>query len=81
MRGREVFWMRFLTGLFPERMRPYAGRIIMTAFGFLIAVLFLTLGFWRTLLILILSVAGYLLGKWEDGALDIERLPIPSRWK
>lgn len=73
--------MRFIARFLPDSMKPFAGRIVMTAFGFLIAVLFLTIGFWRTLLILILSVAGYLLGKWEDGALDIERLPIPGRWK
>ncbi|MGD9559636.1 MAG: DUF2273 domain-containing protein [Oscillospiraceae bacterium] len=73
--------MSFLTRFFPEAAKPYAGRIIMTLFGLIIAILFLTIGFWRTLLILILSAAGYLLGKWEDGALDTSRLPIPGRWR
>lgn len=56
---------------FPESIQPYVGRILMTLAGFVIAVLFLTLGFWRTLLIAALAAAGYLLGKWEDGALAI----------
>ena len=71
--------MRFLTRILPESLKPYAGRIFMTAFGFIIAVLFLTIGFWRTMLIVVLSVAGYLFGKWEDGALDVSRLPLIGR--
>lgn len=71
--------MRLLTRILPESLKPYAGRIFMTAFGFIIAVLFLTAGFWRTMLILVLTVVGYLLGKWQDGALDTSRLPLIGR--
>lgn len=73
--------MHLLTRLLPDAAKPYAGRIVMTVFGFIIAVLFLTIGFWRTLLILILSVVGYLLGRWEDGVLDLSRLPMPGRFR
>ena len=73
--------MHLLTRFLPDSVKPYAGRIAMTIFGFIIAILFLTIGFWRTMLILVLSVLGYLLGKWEDGALDTSRLPVPRRFK
>lgn len=73
--------MSFLARFFPEGLKPYAGRIVMTVFGLISAILFLTLGFWRTLVILVLCVLGYMLGRWEDGALDVSRLPIVSRRK
>ena len=71
--------MNMLSRLFPEAVRPYAGRIVLTGLGFISAVLFMTLGFWRTLLLLILTAIGFLLGKWEDGALDLGRIPLPGR--
>ena len=68
--------MNFLTKILPEPIRPFMGRIVLTLLGFLTAILCLTLGFWKTLLIVTLTCVGYLLGKWEDGALDVSRLPF-----
>ena len=73
--------MSLLTRFLPQAAQPYAGRIVMTVFGFIVALLFLTIGFWRTILILILSAIGFLFGKWEDGALNVSRLPLPCRWR
>lgn len=66
--------MSFLSRFFPVWLKPYAGRIVLTVLGFIIAILFLTIGFWATLLIVALCVAGFFLGKWEDGALRLGRL-------
>lgn len=73
--------MNFLARILPLWMQPYAGRIFLTVLGLLIGISFLTLGFWRTMLIVLLAAAGYLLGKWEDGALDMSRMPRPRRWR
>lgn len=73
--------MNFITRLLPQAAKPYAGRIALTALGFAVAILFLTIGFWRTILIVLLTAIGYVLGKWEDGALDVSRVPIPGRWR
>lgn len=66
--------MKLLGRWIPEEARPYLGRIVWTVLGFVIALLFLFLGFWRTILIVALTGLGYLLGTWMDGALDISRL-------
>lgn len=55
---------------FPEALKPYAGRITLTAAGFVVAVLFLTLGFWRTLLLVVLMLIGFGIGMWVDGRID-----------
>lgn len=55
---------------FPEALQPYAGRIALTAAGLAVAILFMTLGFWRTLLIVLLSLAGFFLGMWADGRIN-----------
>lgn len=73
--------MNFLTRFLPPTLQPYSGRILLTAIGLIVAILFLTIGFWRTLLIAVLTCIGYMVGKWEDGALDVDRLPIPARWR
>ncbi len=79
--GKEGFPMSFLARFFPDWMGPYAGRIVLTVLGFVVAILFLTIGFWPTILILALCVGGFLLGKWEDGAFSLARLPQRGRWK
>lgn len=66
---------KLIERFFPEAVKPYAGRIVMTLLGFVVAVLCLTLGFWRTLLIVALSVVGYTVGKWADGVLEWSRPP------
>ena len=73
--------MNILTKFLPLSLRPYSGRILLTAIGFVVAILCLTIGFWRTLLIVVLTCIGYAIGRWSDGALDLEKLPIPARWR
>lgn len=72
---------KLIERIFPEPVRPYTGRILITLLGFVVAVLFLTLGFWRTILIVALCVIGYSVGKWADGALDTSRLPIHHKMR
>jgi len=49
-----------------EFMRKYSGRLIGSSIGLAIAVLFLSIGFFRTLLILICVGIGYFLGLFRD---------------
>ncbi len=67
--------VNFIAKFLPEKMRPYAGRIVWTVAGLLVAVFFLTIGFWRTLLVLLLCGAGFVVGLWRDGKLDPDRMP------
>ena len=55
-----------------KRWKHYSGRLIFTALGLLIAISFLTLGFFKTAVILLCCVVGYALGAAKD--LDI-RIP------
>lgn len=70
---------KLIEKIFPEPLKPYAGRIVLTGLGFVVAVLFLTLGFWKTILIILLSVIGFALGKLADGDFDTSRLPVHHR--
>jgi len=54
------------------QLRPYRFRLVGALIGLVIAVLFLTLGFGPTLLIVTLTLIGFLVGKWRDGALHVE---------
>ena len=47
-------------------IRRYLGRIAGSALGLVVAVLFLTLGFFRTLLIIICMAIGFGLGMFRD---------------
>ncbi len=47
-------------------MRKNFGRVIGSAAGLVVALLFLTLGFWRTLLIALCVGAGYAWGVYRD---------------
>jgi uncharacterized membrane protein len=49
-----------------EFLRKYFGRLAGSTAGLIVAVLFLTLGFFRTLLILICIAAGFGLGMFRD---------------
>lgn len=51
---------------------PYRFRLLGVVIGVVIAVLFLTIGFGQTLLIVTLALVGFLLGKWADGALRVD---------
>ena len=58
---KESRFSRFYTWV-----KPYSGRIIWILAGIITAVLFLTIGFWRTILIVILALIGYAIGVYKD---------------
>lgn len=47
-------------------LRPYSGRILGVAIALTIAILFMTIGFFRTLLVVVLAACGYGLGVFFD---------------
>lgn len=47
-------------------VRRNLGRVVGSALGLVVAVLFLTLGFWRTILLGLCIGAGYALGMYRD---------------
>lgn len=53
--------------------KPYSGRIIWILAGIITAVLFLTIGFWRTILIVILALIGYAIGVYKDNPMRFMR--------
>lgn len=53
--------------------KPYSGRIIWILAGIITAVLFLTIGFWRTVLIVILALIGYAIGIYKDNPMRFMR--------
>ena len=53
----------FIVWLFTE----HRGKCVGVLFGLLIGILFITIGFWQTLLVLLLIGVGYIIGKsWDD---------------
>lgn len=60
------------------------GKVIGSIIGFIISILLLTIGFFRTLLIVICVSAGYYIGKQVDNRVDFMELLgklIPPGWK
>ena len=51
---------------FWEKIKPYIGRIVCTVLGLTAAILFMTIGFWRTFLLLLCCAAGYVGGLIHD---------------
>ena len=51
---------------FLASLKPFLGRCVGVLLGLVTAVLFMTLGFWRTLLLLLLGALGYILGFYFD---------------
>lgn len=47
----------------------YPNTTILTALGILIAILFIALGFWATILIILLAGAGFVYGQYKDKSL------------
>ncbi|MBO0422928.1 DUF2273 domain-containing protein [Enterococcus plantarum] len=45
---------------------PYRNQIICTGLAVLIAILFMTIGFWKTVLLVALTGIGYFIGKTQD---------------
>ncbi|AIM25951.1 DUF2273 domain-containing protein [Melissococcus plutonius] len=46
---------------------PYRNQLIFTFLFLLIAVLFMFIGFWKTILIVVLTTIGYIIGTMWDG--------------
>jgi uncharacterized membrane protein len=52
-------------------IRENPGKAAGAAIGFVIGILFFTLGWWKTLIIAILVLAGYFIGKSRDDGVSI----------
>jgi uncharacterized membrane protein len=67
-----------------EFLRKYSGRLLGASVGLTAAVLFLTIGFFRTLLILICVGIGYFIGLFRDSKEEflefVERI-LPKGFK
>ncbi|MBO0467590.1 DUF2273 domain-containing protein [Enterococcus plantarum] len=57
-----------------NQLSPYRFRIIWTTLFFLLALLLLLIGFWKTVVLLIFAAVGYVIGKMRDENLDIYSL-------
>ena len=44
----------------------HPGKLIGTSVGFVLGLLMVTLGFWRTLVLTLLTILGFMLGKRQD---------------
>jgi len=49
----------------------HPGKLIGTLIGFLLGLLMVTLGFWRTLVLALFAILGFVLGKRQDDHKDI----------
>lgn len=47
-------------------IREHPGRMLGTLAGFLLGLSFIWLGFWRTLVLGLVTTLGYAIGKWTD---------------
>ena len=54
-----------------KRINGCLGRLVFTALGLTAAILFLTLGFFKTMVIIICCAIGYAIGSAADGKLRI----------
>lgn len=58
--------MDFIKKFLPVNLKPYAGRLVLTMAALIVSILFLSIGFFKTLLIIILCSIGYVVGIWVD---------------
>jgi len=49
-----------------KKLEPYRNQILYTSLAVLIAILLMTIGFWKTILLVLLIGIGYLIGKMQD---------------
>ncbi len=54
-----------------ESCAPYKFRLLGLVVGLIIAILFLTIGFWETILIVLLTAAGFVVGYFLDDKSDL----------
>ncbi len=59
-----------------EEIKPgtNSGKIFFTALFFFIALLFVTIGFWKTILVAALSAVGYFIGSSKDLRADVSKM-------
>lgn len=50
------------------------GKVLGTVLGLLIGILFVVIGFWRTVLIVGCAVVGFIIGNYRDRGIDFRRL-------
>lgn len=63
------FWARIGQGIrhfFLWAYNNHPGKLIGITLGFLFGLFFVTLGFWRTLVLVLFITVGYILGKIQD---------------
>lgn len=65
-----------------KQLQPYRFRILWTGLLLIVAILFLTIGFWKTILFLLFGMVGCLFGKMRDEDLDIYSLmdTLKTKW-
>lgn len=57
-----------------RQLKPYRFRIIWSTLFFLMALLLLLIGFWKTVILIVFAFVGYIIGKMRDEDLDIYSL-------
>lgn len=66
---------------FLNLLKPYGGRILWSAIGLLTALLFLNIGFLKTLVVIICFALGYVIGLQVDGKIDLKpNIMAISNW-
>lgn len=57
-----------------QQLKPYRFRILLSFLFFFIALLILLIGFWKTFLLVLFGLVGYIIGRMRDEELDIYSL-------
>ncbi|WP_407308315.1 DUF2273 domain-containing protein [Desulfosporosinus sp. SB140] len=52
-------------------LEHHPGKFIGTSIGFVLGLLMVTLGFWRTMVLVLFAILGFILGKRQDDHQDI----------
>lgn len=65
----------------PDSVKPYAGRILITVLALVAAILMLTIGFWKTILVVAVVTVGYFFGLWIDGGIHFKKTDPSKRVK
>ncbi|MDA8223205.1 MULTISPECIES: DUF2273 domain-containing protein [Desulfosporosinus] len=68
------FWLKVgekISQFLVWALESHPGKLFGTSIGFLLGLLLVTLGFWRTLVLALFVVLGFVLGKRQDEHKDI----------
>ncbi|AFQ43049.1 DUF2273 domain-containing protein [Desulfosporosinus meridiei] len=71
MRG---FWLKIeekISRSLVWALDNHPGKLLGTSIGFMLGLLFVTLGFWQTLVLVLFAVIGFVLGKRQDEHKDL----------